>query len=401
MIRQKISELVALTKPLRPFFRSDWGAALLVAVGWQLIMLIFGAAVDVAGGGAKGSDLLAHMYKWDAGWYMSILHGSYENPASPSAVFYPLFPLTVWLAQAITFHAVDILILGLIINTLSLWVAITALVKIADFFVAPKYRWLVVGLFLTAPAAFFLHMFYSEALFCAVVFWAYLFALRGRWALMGVMLAVSTAARLPAVLFAALCGLEFMRAHGWHIRAILNRNLLWFLLAPLGFVAYGLFLHAVRGDFLAMLHAYDLTMDWAYHVFNPNIAYTILKEVYAIFLTIVGERPFSSQTIVLSILPVAGLAVLFATSIYALFFVKGRTIPLGIFGLISIIFFTLHNNTVSIHRYLVPSLTIYLLTVVALSTYKKLRPIVYAAIYGGILIQAYLILLFVNDTFAG
>lgn len=375
---------------------------LLVAASWQLLMLIFGAIADGAYGGASGSALLGHMYQWDAGWYASILNGSYGNPTSPSPVFYPLFPLTVWLAQLITFQAVDALVLGLIINTLSLWLAAVALVKIADFFVPKKYRWWVVALFLTSPAAFFLHMFYSEALFCAVAFWAYLFALRGRWALMGLLLAISTAARLPALLFVGLCGLEFVRAHGWRIKQVLNPKLVWFLLAPLGFVAYGFFLYLARGDFLAMFHGYDLTDDWTYHVFNPNFIYTILKETYIVFLTILGQRPLESQTIVVSVLPVAGLAILFATSLYGLLFIKGRAVPLGIFGLVSLVFFTLHNNTVSIHRYLLPCISIYLATVMLLNSNERLfRPLVYIAMYGGVLLQAYLIILFTNGTFAG
>ena len=39
--------------------------------------------------------------------------------------------------------------------------------------------------FRSAPAAFFLHSFYSEAVFCALGFWAYLFALRRQWLWMG------------------------------------------------------------------------------------------------------------------------------------------------------------------------------------------------------------------------
>ncbi len=234
-----------------------------------------------------------------------------------------------------------------------------------------------------------------------VAFWAYLFALRRQWGLMAVLLAICTAARLPAVLFVGLCGLEYMRAHKWRVRTLLQPSSLWFLLAPLGFVAYGLFLSLTRSDFLAMFHDYNLTADWTYHVFNPNIAYTMLKEVYAVYLGVVGARPFDAALMVNSVLPTAGLAILLATSLYCLFVVKDQAVPLGIFGLIATILFTLHNNVVSVHRYLLPCLTIYLATALAATKYTRLRLGMYGAMSVGILLQTYLVFLFVNNNFAG
>lgn len=155
---------------LRRFCNSPLRLTLLIAIGWQALMLVYGTLVSGFLQDAHNFSPLAHTYQWDSGWYASILHGSYGNPASPSPVFYPLFPLLVHLAQLVTFHAVDVLLLGFIINTASLWLALVALLRIADFFVDTKYRWWVVVLFLTSPAAIFLHLFYSEALFCAVVF---------------------------------------------------------------------------------------------------------------------------------------------------------------------------------------------------------------------------------------
>jgi hypothetical protein len=122
-----------------------------------------------------------------------------------------------------------------------------------------KYRWWVIALLLTSPAAFFLHMFYAEALFCAVVFWAYLLPCVGGGRHMGILLAISTAARLPAVLFVGLCMLEYWRALGWRIRAACNPNALWLLLAPLGFVAYGLFLYWFGATFWRCSTAHTMT----------------------------------------------------------------------------------------------------------------------------------------------
>lgn len=382
------------------FLKSWWGVTFLLAVGWQLIMTLFGVIGSITFGDSNPTAL-EHTTRWDGGWYLSILGGSYADPTSPSPAFYPLFPFIVHLAQLITFQAVDVLILGLAINTASLWLALAALLKIAEFFAPPRYRWWAVALFLASPAAIFMHMFYSEALFCAVAFWAYLFALRKQWAYMAILLAVASAARLPAILIIGLCGLEFMRSYGWRLKDIANQNLLWFLLAPLGFVVYGLYLYSVRGDFLAMFHSYDLTQDWAYHVLNPNVVHTALKEAYHVLLVAIGSQPLTYHVVVSSILPLGSLAILLAASLYALVTLKGKAVPLGIAGIASAILFTLNNNTVSVHRYVLPCLVIYAVAVAIISKYSKMRAVLYGAIYVGVLTQAYLIFLFVSGRFAG
>ena len=99
-----------------------------------------------------------------------------------------------------------------------------------------------------------------------------------RWSATGSL----TAARLPSILFVALCGLEYLRAYTWNIKQAINKKFLWFLLAPLGLIVYVLYLAVVRGDFFAMLHAYSTTNDWTYQVFNPNIFDTLHETVLKI-----------------------------------------------------------------------------------------------------------------------
>jgi len=386
---------------VRRFVRTPWGITLLLAAGWQLLMLVIGAVLETAIGDDPNITVLSHMSNWDGGWYLGILNGLYADPASAAPVFYPLFPLLVYVAQTLTFHAVDVLALGLIINTLSLWLALVALFHIVEFFAPKKYGWWAVGLFLASPPAMFLHMFYAEAVFCAVAFWAYLFALRRQWGLMGLLLAIATAARLPALLVVGLCGLEFMRVHGWSLKKIVNPKALWFLLAPAGFVAYGVYLYIVRGDFLAMFHGYELTNDWSYHVFNPNIVYTILREAYHVALFVFDAEPFRHGMVIASALPVTGLAILFAASLYCLARVKDKGVPLGIFGLVSIVFFTINSNTISVHRYLLPAVTIYVTAAILLHRYPRLAPYALAAVAVCLVVQAYLITLFVAGHFAG
>jgi hypothetical protein len=90
---------------------------------------------------------------------------------------------------------------------------------------------------LTAPTAFFLHSFYSEAVFCALGFWTYLFALRRQLAWMGLRLIPMTASRVAAVLFVGLCFLEFPRSKEWQLPAALSWLVLWFPAAFAGLAA--------------------------------------------------------------------------------------------------------------------------------------------------------------------
>jgi hypothetical protein len=371
--------------------RGDFAKTLGVVVAWQALLTVLGAVLEpalslyqaVAQDPAPGPTLLSHTYRWDARWFHEIMEGSYAtNPAAPA--FYPLFPLVVWLVQHATFGVLGFLAVGLLVNTVATWLGVTALLKIAREFVdAP---WWVVAVFLTTPTAFFLHAFYSEAVFIALGFWAYLFALRRQWMWMGLCLIPLTAARITAVLFVALCFLEYCRARDW------GRSVLWFPASALGFACYAGYLRLVSGDALGMTKAYAAGV-WDYHVFNPNIAATLWHLADGVF-------PLDYRSFVDNLIPLAGLAVLFAASVY-LIVLRGRGIPLGVFGLLSFVMFTLNSNTVSVHRYLLPCLGIYLALLLAVQRNPRFQPVLWGVLYLGSLLQAVLFTMFIQATWAG
>lgn len=390
------------------FFKTEFGTVLLIVLGWQIVMTAFGIMIDTSmdmfKNTAWGYDtgFLAHMNHWDAGWYQWVAGSFYDLTSSPaSPAFYPLFPILAAGVHSIFFGTVTLLASGLIVNTIALWLGLTALVKIIRHFSTNKrLPWIGVALFLTSPAAFFLHMFYGEAVFIAFGFWAYLFALQKKWGWMSLLLTIALTARLPAVTFILLCGLEYLRSYKWSIPKALNKNILWFFLTPLGFVTYGLYLQIVRGDFLAMFHAYHATNDWTYYRFDPNIIHTIgktAKETAKSFLS----GSFDYLTIVNGVLPLIGLALLVLASLYAIFVIKGRGIPLGAFGFMSLIMFTINSNTVSTHRYLLPCIVLFIAGVVAYDRLKKWRFSLYPVIYIGLGLQMYLMTLFICGYFAG
>jgi hypothetical protein len=390
--------------------RTDAGKALVIAVLWQLLFTLMGAFFDTTLHNIFQKEITAgpppsffsHAISWDGGWYMSIINGAYGHPASAAPAFYPLFPFTLYLLHFITFGLVGYAVLSIILNTAALAVAVYSLKKIAGFFLPDKFTWWPPLLLITSPAAIFMHLFYAEALFCALAFAAYMFALQRKWLFMGVALGFLTATRLPAILVVGLCALEFMRAYEWNIRKICNTSLLSFLLAPLGFVAYGCYLLIARHDFFGMFTAYSLTKDWQYQAFNLNI-FTTYQTIWDRLVTVFTTNiPFDEGQSINFFVPFVGILMLLMASLYlSVVLRKKGGIPLGLFGIASIIFFSLNGNLVSVQRYLLPCLGIYLAIALFASRSPIRKYLVYFVCYGGILLQAYLLILFVNGYFAG
>jgi len=376
---------------------SDVAIAFILAVLWQALMALFGAILSPDRSGA-----LDHTMQWDAHWYLNILGERYlVNPLSPA--FYPLFPLVVGMLSVITFHSIPYSQLGLLVNTVSLALAIAALLTISREFGVHNFRYATVALFLTAPAAIFTHLFYSEALFVALGFWAYAFALQRRWFFVAITLAFLTATRLPSVLFLGLCGLEYLRAYKWNMRKAINRNLLGlFLLAPAGFLLYGLYLFAVRGNFFAMFSAYKSSRAWAYLSFEPNFFYTIFRSARETGRAVIGKRIFDNDMIVNYAIPLLCLTILLGCSVYLLYTYRGKGVPLGIFGLCSIVFVTVNNTLLAVHRYLLPCLGIYIALALIYADYRRLRVVVVTIALTLLAAQAIIIyMLFVAKDFAG
>lgn len=377
-------------KGVASFFKTDFGIFLVVALAWQFAMTILGWSLNQA-------SPTAHMVQWDSNWYMHIINQGYGmngNPAAP--VFYPLFPLVISTLHVLSFGLISYEYAALILNTISIWFILVALYRVCRKLGASSpSSYLAVAAFLAFPSAFFLHVFYGEALFIMLAAWAYLFALRRQWWKVGALLALLTATRLPSLLVVGLCGLEYLRAHSWNLKKALNPSLYWFALAPLGFVLYGLYLLVVRQNFMAMFHAYDATSDWTYQVFNPNIIETLYLSVAKLF-----TEPVNYELFINTVLPLASLAAILISSFYILKQLKSKGVPLFIFGIVSVIFYTLNSNIISVHRYALAAIVIY----IAISLYAKgkLRiGLVLLLITVMVAIQLFIFSRFANGVFGG
>ncbi|MEV6904438.1 hypothetical protein [Amycolatopsis sp. NPDC051372] len=412
-------ELTSEDEPKQPdavsrvprWLTGDFARVLAVVLAWNVVLIavawLFGPSSPVSEGVPKtgiGStwSLLAHTYRWDAGNYGDIAQHAYTSSYVPLRAFYPVFPICVWLVQTISFHLIGILVAGFVVNVVATWLATTALLKIARFyFTGARAQWLVVAAFLTAPTAFFLHSFYSEAVFCALGFWAYLFALRRQWLWMGLCLIPLTASRITAAVFVGLCFLEFWRSKDWKLRGLLNWRLLWFPAAFLGLGAHMLYMKIQTGSAMASFNALKGVATWSYHKFNPNIFATGWTETKLTAHALLGDTPMDGWTLMSHVLPTIGLALLLVSSVYIFIALRAKGIPLALFGIASIVMLTINNNVVSVHRYLLPCLVMYVALVLFAERRPKLRGVVYGVLYANTTIGALIFLRFVSGYWAG
>jgi len=397
---------------IRYFFTTDFGIALAIVIVWQFVMSLFGYVIDITTSSAlstgapnlhEATGLLGHTYRWDSGWYNNVTNHFYNNSSQPaSTAFYPLFPILVVIVKMLFLGHIGITTAAFLLNTVASWLAIVALIKIIRSFTKnDSTRWLILGVFIASPVAFFLHMIYGEAVFIAFGFWAYWFSLQKKWGPMAVMLAFVSASRLPALTFILLCGLQYIQSYKWNIiKAVKSWKWLWFLLSPLGLMLYGIYLYFVRGDFFAMVHAYQETDDWNYYHFTPNIFYTIGRSVKTLF-DAYFSKSLDIGLLISHALPLVALAILLLASLYALFGMKKKGIPLGIFGLASFIMFTINGHLVSAHRYVLPCIVVYIALAVLAEKYAIAKYLLYPVLFASMLIQSLLIVLFINHYFVG
>jgi hypothetical protein len=308
----------------------------------------------------------------------------------------------VRVAQVVSFGTAGILVAALVVNTVALGFALHALLRITRHFVSdPRWAWLAVALFLGAPTAYYLHAFYSEAVFVALAFTAYRFAVERRWTPMGLCLVPLTASRVTSILVVGLCFLEFWRAQDWRIGGLLRPALLWFPAAFAGFAAYAAYLRAATGNAFGMFTAYEIEPSWGYTHFQPDIPLTLLRQAAIAARALTGRTPFTNAVLADQILPLAGLTVLFATSVYLVVALRGRGVPLGLYGIATIIMVTINSNLVGVHRYLLPALTVYVALTVLAQRSRVGRPIAAAHLWVGVFVQAVLFALFTANAWAG
>ena len=203
-------------------------------------------------------DLLGS--RWDTGFYVSIATEGYryEGVPLPSVAFFPLLPLLMRLLGGLTG---DVVPAGILISNAALLGAMMLLHRLVDQEFGSSTASRAVWYMLIFPMSFFGSAIYTESLFLLFAIGAFYAARRGHWwaaALLGICL---TLTRLVGIIIAPVLLVEWFTQRRSNAPA---KPRVWgataALLAPLGLLAYMVYLRQTFGDPLAFMHA---TAAWA------------------------------------------------------------------------------------------------------------------------------------------
>lgn len=215
------------------------------------------------------SGVLSLLVKWDGGWYVVAATEGYPRSTVPgqgldaatTLPFFPLFPLVIRLFDAVLPGGVEVAAITAGIVTGATAAVVVWLV--ARVLHGERVATVASALFAFFPSAFVFTMPYSEGIFVTLGGLSLLALLKERWLLAGVAAALATATRPNAIAIAFCCawaaGVAIVKHRRW--KAIVAPAL-----APLGLVAWFLFLWHHTGDPLVYFDAqeagFGARIDW-------------------------------------------------------------------------------------------------------------------------------------------
>jgi len=191
-------------------------------LGTRLLTLV--AALVGSWAAVSSSDAPLRSYvelwnRWDTRWFESIAVYGYVGPYVSdfenfeyNVAFFPGVPMLMRVGLAIGVSATAT---GMIISMAASLIAAAALVRLAEQRGEIPARYAAIA-FLVAPTAVFLTAAYTEALFCAFAFWAWVWASRRAWLLSGLLAGAAGLIRPNGLFLAAglLVMFALARPHG-------------------------------------------------------------------------------------------------------------------------------------------------------------------------------------------
>lgn len=374
--------------------------ALLVFLIWEIIITAVGIWATGLGTIAQPQIpahtpyVLEHTMRWDATWYHGISDESWYKTHVNAPAFYPLFPAILHSISYIL-NGGNTVVIGFIFNAFATALAFCLLTLIVyEFTRSKRLAIMALLLFASFPAAFFMHAFYTEALFCALGFAAFYSALRRQWLITCLLLGALTASRLPSIFFVLACFLEYLRSIQYNYKN-LKPDILYFLLTPIGFIVYALYLNNLYGSPLYMFTAYHVGGAWSYQVFSLNIFNTVVDTLHN-SISVARHRPDGWTFYLLWQTP-SLIAWLAAMALLAFGAIKRYiSLPMLALAICSCIFFVLNSNFVSVIRYLLPIFPLYIILSKLLVKSSYVFALVISALF---LVELWFYVLFVMDFF--
>lgn len=198
--------------------------------------------------------------------YLEIVTNGYNpNFRIELRVFFPLFPLLI---RSLSFNLLlNPILIGLFISFSSILAGIFIFNKLlkSDGF-KEKDRLSILGLLFLFPTSYYFLSFYTESIFLLLTLSVFYFISKKKFFLASILTALATATRIT--------GLALLPAIFWEGYIQYKRNKKFpasTIIAPLGFVMYGLYLQLTTGNALAIV-SMQKNWDRPIGVFGPFIA---------------------------------------------------------------------------------------------------------------------------------
>lgn len=222
--------------------------------------------------------LLDMWFRWDAGWYSTIIKEGYRMVedvyTTSNLAFFPVYPLLVKLLLApfpqemITDSLM--IAMGVILSNLMLLGALVLLYKLTLLIFKPagnnaQIAQIAVWLLLVFPSNFFLSSFYTESSFLFFSLLSLYLAKKGKWGWASLAAAVTGATRVVGIMIALPLLWEYLDSIDWKLKN-LKGSVLWLGLVPLGVLMFFSYLYYLTGDFLA---AVKVQSAWGRRTSNP------------------------------------------------------------------------------------------------------------------------------------
>ena len=181
--------------------------------GWWIGTRVLTLLAALAGGWGAVSTSAAPLStyvelwnRWDTRWFESIAVYGYVGPYVSdfenfeyNVAFFPGVPMLMRAGLALGISATAT---GIAISLVASLVAAAALVRLAEQWGQRPARYAAIA-FLVAPTAVFLTAAYTEALFCAFAFWAWVWAQRRAWLIAGLLAGAAGLVRPNGLFLAA------------------------------------------------------------------------------------------------------------------------------------------------------------------------------------------------------
>ena len=195
-------------------------------------------------------SLLDLFYRWDSGWYISIVKQGYSYIVGreSSAAFFPLFPLVV---KALTFVFKNPVITGFIASNVffilgAFYLYKLILVDYKDYSIAFR----AVFYIMIFPSTFFFSVPYTEGLFIFLVTACFYYAVKQKWLAASIFGFFLSLTKVFGVLIAVPLIAEYFLNSGR-----IKKDILWLLLIPMGLILYMGYTCLRFGDAFAFYHS--------------------------------------------------------------------------------------------------------------------------------------------------